>query len=396
MPLSPRSFGLTLLLTCLVAFGPLSTDMYLPSLPDMARDLLSDAAGVQLTLSVFIAGLAVGQLLYGPLADRFGRRPLMLIGVALFTGASLICVWAPTIEILIAGRLMQAIGACAGPVLGRAVVRDVYGAEGAARMLAYMATAMAVAPLVAPTLGGLMVEVWGWRSVFWVLLGFGILLLGATAWGLPETVPGKNMEAIHPGRMLRNYGALLRSRRYVGYMLASAAAFCIIFSLISGSSFVFIEILEMAPWLYGLCFGLCVGGFMIGSTFTGRFNKRFGNDRLILWGGLVSSTFGIAGLALVLAGQISVAGLVVPAMGMTLGVGLIMPNAMAGAIGPYPAMAGTASALVGFVQMAIAATVGVIIGQTYDGTALPMMLAMAGSGGACLLIYPVFIRQTGT
>lgn len=390
------SFGLAVLLVGLVSFGPLSTDMYLPSLPSMADDLGSDPAEVQLTLSVFMFGLAFGQLIYGPLSDRFGRRPLLIGGVGLYALASLVCVAAPTIDHLIAARAAQAVGGGAGTVLARAVVRDLYERDDAARMLAYMATAMAVTPLIAPTFGGLMVEVWGWRANFWVLTAFGGLILAATSGWLPETNRFKDPRATRPRQILFNYRVLLGHRTYLGFVLVGSGGFSIIFSFISGSSFVFIDLLGLAPWQFGMCFGAVVAGFMLGSLLAGRFTHRIGLETMVGIGCGLKAVFAAVLVAFPLAGVVGVPTLLVPMFLMTVGGGLTMPNAIAGAIAPFPKMAGTASALQGFVQMAAGAGMGVLVGQLYDGSVLPMVLVIAAAGWISLAAYLGLIRRTAT
>jgi len=231
-----ESLIVSILLTAMVALGPVSTDLYLPSLPTIGAAFATDQATVQLTLSVFLVGFAFSQLACGPLSDRFGRRPVILGGLGLYLLASLACAAAPSIEILILARFMQAVGACVGPVLGRAAVRDIYGRERAARMLSYMGMVMALAPAFGPILGGF-IEAWfGWRANFVLVSAVGLTVLVATAVTLPETNRWKSPDATRLGHLIGNYRSLLRHRRYVGYVLVVACTYSGIYSFNSGSS----------------------------------------------------------------------------------------------------------------------------------------------------------------
>lgn len=368
----PQSLAVSALLTGLVALGPLSTDLYLPSLPALGQALDAPVPTVQLTLSVFLAGFAVSQLVYGPLSDRFGRRPVLVAGVALYLGASAICALAPSIDLLIAGRFLQAVGACAGPVIARAVVRDVYGRERAAKMLAYMAMAMALAPAVGPILGGYLTMWSGWRANFWALTAIACILLAGLVRGLRETNRHLDPTATRPDRLVRNYAMLLGDRTYIGYVAVVACSYSGIFSFISGSSFVFIDGMGLSPELYGLCFAAIVCGYMAGTFASGRLTMRLGIDRMVLAGVITSAAGGLAMLACALAGWLTVPAVVGPFFVFMVGAGLTLPNAMAGAVGPYPLMAGLASALLGFCQMTLAAGIGIGVGHLTDGTALPM------------------------
>lgn len=378
LPVPPMaSWRTAVLLTALVAFGPLSTDLYLPSLPTLVAVFGSDPATVQLTLSVFLVGFAVSQLVYGPLSDRFGRRPVLLAGILLYLAASLACMVATSIEQLIAARFLQAVGACCGPVLGRAVVRDLYGRERAARILAYMAMAMALAPALGPVLGGYLTVGLGWRANFAVLAIFGALVLLGVWRLLAETNRQRDPEALNPRRLVANYLHLVGCRRYLGYVLCVSFAYSGIFAFISGSSFVLIGMLGLSPEHYGMAFGVAVVGYMVGSFGSGRLTLRLGIDRMIGIGTALCSLAGLAGLALALAGVVHLAAILAPMFLFLVGAAFILPNAMAGAVGPFPTMAGLASALLGFVQMGLAAVVGVLVGHLHDGTQLPMVATIA-------------------
>ena len=387
----PNGLVVTALLTALVALGPMSTDLYLPSLPGLLRHFDADIAEVQLTLSVFLVGLAVGQLVYGPLSDRFGRRPVLLAGLLLYVVASVICALAPSMPTLIAARLLQATGACAGPVVCRAVVRDVHGREGAARILSYMGAAMALAPALGPILGGF-VEAWlGWRANFAILCIYGAVGLALTAAILPETAPHRGESGGGLDAALRGYLGLLGQRVYIGFVLCCALAYGGIFSFISGSSFVFVDIIGLAPQLYGVCFGAIVLGYILGTLVGGRLTRRIGVERLVRTGGLISAVGGLALLLSVWTTGASVPGILLPTVIYMVGTGLVLPNAMAGAIGPFPRMAGTAAALLGFVQMGLAAAGGVAIGHLANGTAIPMAAGIALAGLLQPLIYWLLI-----
>ncbi len=391
----PRPDGIlvTALLTMMAALGAISTDLYLPSLPGLARAFDADVAEVQLTLSVFLAGLAVAQLAHGPLSDRFGRRPVLIAGLAVYALASVACMLAPTIEFLIAARFLQALGACAGQVLSRAVVRDVHGRAGSARILSYLSASLAIAPLLGPILGGYL-EVWfGWRANFAVLVAYGILTLAGIACLLPETNRDPDPYAIAPLRMIRTYAQLLRDRRYVGYALAATFAYSGIFCFISGSSFILVDMIGLSPDAYGYCFAAIVVGYIVGAVLAGKFANRIETRRLIAIGGAISLLGGLLLLGLAFAGFADVLSIVLPTAIYMVGTGMVMPNSLAGAIGPYPRAAGAAAALAGFSQMTIAALIGAGIGHAADGTQMPMVIALAavsiaGPAAFWLLVRP--------
>ncbi|MBB4268098.1 multidrug effflux MFS transporter [Roseospira visakhapatnamensis] len=390
----PRSRTVAALLTVLVAFGPMSTDLYLPSLPAMVEAFDTSVSRAQLTLSVFMAGLALGMLIHGPLSDRYGRRPVLIGGVALYVVASVACVLAPTVEALIAARFVQALGACAGPVIGRAVVRDVYDRGEAARMLSLMASAMALAPAVAPILGGALFSLFGWRANFGVLVVFGVVALTGTWWLLAETNRHRDPMATRPGRLAGTFAHLLRHRAFVGYTLTVSFGFAGLFGFISGSSFVIIDVLGVAPELFGFAFMAVVIGYILGAASGGRLSGRVDLDRLIGAGVILATLSGGVAAALAWAGIQSVAALVPLVSIYFFATAWIIPLGTAGALSPFPRIAGAVSSLLGFIQMAIGATAGVLVGVLHDGTTrtLTTLLFLMGVCGLVAFLALVWRR----
>jgi len=375
-----------------VGLSPLATDLYLPSLPSIGAAFQRPVADIQLTLSVYIAGFAVSQLFAGPLSDRFGRRPIMLIGFAIFFAASVLAAFAPSLEVLLLARFLQAIGACAGPVIGRAVIRDIYGPARAAKVLSYMATAWALAPALGPIIGGVLETTLGWRSSFWALALFSLGLLIVMGLRQPESNHHRDPHATRPLAIARNFATLIRHRSYIGHALMASFGYAGIFSFISGSSFLLIEAVGLSPAAYGFAFGAVVLGYMVGTFTSGRLSHRLGSDRLLGLGAVVVTVAGALGLALALTVPPSVVSILVPVMLYLCGCGLMLPNAMAGALRYYPRMAGAASSLLGVLQMSIAALIGMAVGHLHDGTALPMTGAIAGAGFAVLLAWLLLAR----
>lgn len=389
----PPSFGLALLLTTLVALGPLSTDLYLPALPGMAVAFATDVARVQLTLSVFLIGFAVAQLFYGPVSDRYGRRPALLFGLVLYLASSVACMLATSVDALIAARFFQALGACAGPVLGRTIVRDVYGPVQAARVLAYISGAMAVAPMLGPVLGGWLTEWFGWRANFALLALYAAVQTAVVFRLLGESNAHKDPAATRPRRILGNFRTLLSGERYPGYLLCVSFGYGALFSFISGSSFVLVGLYGLSPQWYGASFGFVVTGYIVGTLLTARYTLQLGPARMVRMGVLFGVVPGTLMAALALAGVHSPWAILLPMFGCTLATGIVMPNATGAALAPYPKMAGSASALMGFVQMALAAAVGIAVGHAYDGSAVPMALGIALCGWAALASYFLLVRR---
>jgi DHA1 family bicyclomycin/chloramphenicol resistance-like MFS transporter len=387
------SFSVAALLTGLVAFGPISTDLYLASLPDMARDLHTSVEMVQLTLSVFLVGFATAMLAYGPLSDRFGRRPVLMGGVVIYLLGSLACMVAPTIETLIASRFLQALGACCGPVVARAVVRDVYPREQAAKVLSYMASAMALAPFLAPIAGGWFHTLFGWRSNFVLLTLFGLTLLLGVWRLLDETNAHLDRHALSPFRMLSNYRSLLSDREVMGYTLTVALGFGAMFTFISASSFVLIDVMGLPAAFFGFGFATVVGGYVVGGFIAGRWTSRVGLNRMILLGTSGCALAGVSAALLAWSGVQTLPAVLLPMMGLFFSAALVLPNSTAGAIAPHPRMAGTASALVGFIQMLFGASAGWLHAATFDHSSRALATLVAILGSSALVAFLLLVRS---
>lgn len=378
----------------LVAIGPLSTDLYLPSLPTLVTVFGAGVSDVQLTLSVFLLGFAVSQLIYGPLSDRFGRKPVMLSGLVIFVIASAACALATSIETLIALRLLQAVGACSAGVVSRAMVRDLFDRQQAARMLAYSGALMGLAPAIAPLIGGYLLVWIGWEANFFVVALWGAVLIAVVSLSLAESNNTPDPYALMPTRLLGNVRLLFASPTYLGYALTNSAVFSGLFAFISGSSFVLMDVLGAGPVEFGYYFALGVFGYMLGTGVSGRLAGRIDVDRLIRMAAIFAALSGCTMAALALAGAQSIWAVVVPMVGYMLAFGTIMPQSTSSALGPFPATAGLASAVLGFLQMTIGSLVGAAVGILHDGTSLPLALTIAGTGLATLLAHVWAVRNT--
>jgi DHA1 family bicyclomycin/chloramphenicol resistance-like MFS transporter len=383
--MAARKGTVAIVLTAMVALGALSTDMYLPTLPDMTRALEATIPEVQLTLSLFMFVFAVSQLVYGPLSDRFGRRPVVLVGLSMYVVGSIACALAPSIEALMVARCLQAFGACSSPVLARAIVRDRYEADRAAQVLAYTASAMALVPALAPVIGGWIAVVADWRAIFWTISGLAVLLLLAVTITLPETNAHRGKTDLKPMGLLRNYGSFLVDRHFQRYMALNGLMFSGLFAFISGSSFVLIDVVGLSPSAFGWCFAMVVTGYIVGAQITGRFASKVGFQRVIGWGLRTAAVSGGLTLLFAVMGSVTFLTITVPSTIFALACGLILPNGVAGAISPYPTRAGAASALLGCVQGGSGAMAGVVVGAFMASNALSMTLVI----GACgLLVGP--------
>ncbi len=387
MTLRPDTLAMTAVLAMLTALGPLSTDFYLPSLPDIVRVMETDVAGAQATLSAFLFGFAGGQILWGPLSDRLGRRPVLLTGLALFTLATLACALAPSIEALTVARAVQALGASGPIVLGRAMVRDLYEGPRAGRELARMGMIMGLVPAVAPVLGGVLQQAFGWRSTFVASLAFAAVLAVVVGLLLPETLKTRSREPLSLLAIIKGFGTLLQNRAYRVYVGLTALAYGGLFAFISGSSFVLIGIHGLTPAQYGLSFGFGVLGFILGTILAQRLVGRRGMDGVIALGVACLAGGGLAMLLCVLTGFAGPFGVIVPMALYACGVGLTMPQAQASAMMPFPDRAGAASSFTGLCQMLFSACVGLLVGHALKSGALPLPLVMSAIGVAALVLF---------
>ena len=374
---------LILALGALTAVAPMATDMYLPALPAPADDLGVAPTGAQLTLSAFFFGFGFGQLIYGPIADRFGRRVPLLVGLALFTAASFGCALAQSLPTLIVLRFLEALGGCAGPVLARAAVRDLYGGDRAARVLSTMVLVMGAAPLFAPLLGGQLLLFASWRAIFLALSAFGAVCLVAVVCVLGETLPVERRLRASAVGMIRSYGLLLANRRYLGFSFAAASITGGLFSYLTGSPFVFIVLYGVPAEHFGFLFAINVVGLMLGASINRRIVMRLGAHRVLARALFGAAVAGIVLLAVALSGRGGLIALFVPLWCYLTCMGFVGANAMACGLSLFPERAGTASALTGTLQFTVGATCGALVGVLNDGSALPMaaMVALAGISG---------------
>jgi DHA1 family bicyclomycin/chloramphenicol resistance-like MFS transporter len=377
-------WGLVVLLGALTAMGPLAIDMYLPSLPAMAADLRASATEAQSTMAAFLAGMALGQPLYGPASDRFGRKPPLLLGCAIFVAGSAGCALADTAPLLIAMRFLQALGACSGGVVARAVVRDRFEHTETARMLSLMMLIMGLAPILAPLLGGALLGLGGWRALFWAMTAFGVAL---TVAALPRLAESRSAETAAQARSehpIRAYLSLLGQKRLVGYALAGALNGACLFTYISSSPALLIDDYRIPPVAFGWVFGLNAAGVIGANQLNRRLLRRWTPDEVLAR----SSFVAVGAAAMLLAAAVSGVGgrwSVLPLLFLVLGsYGLMQGNTMAGALSLDPRRAGSISALLGSASFAAGALAAWSVGMLRKGAAAPpmalvMFVALAGS-----------------
>jgi len=385
--LSPKSISYTLFLSAAVALGPLSTDMYLPTFPLLAEVFNASVADVQLTLSVFTFGIAACQLFYGPLADRYGRKPVLVVGLLLYAVACYGCLIAVTIDELILFRFLQALGVCAAIVIPRAMVRDLFAREQAAKQLSRMGTIMGLAPAIAPVIGGYLAIIYGWHAIFLFLGTVGLVVMAVVVFLIDESHQAKDKNALHPRHILRNYSALLRHREFMSFALAGGFCFAGLFAFISGSPLVLIEFLGVAADNFGYFFGMTVLGFMTGTVVGPVLTNKGGLVFALKMGTLVSAGGGFLMLMLALISVDHVAAVVGPMIIYVMGLGIVLPQSQAGAMAPFPEKAGAAAALMGFLMLGFAALLGYLMAVIYDETQMVMVSAIALMGCLSALVF---------
>ena len=365
---------LVVLLGALIALTPLGTDLYAPSLPVIAQGFAVPASAAQFTLTTFFIGIALGQLAWGPLSDRFGRKPVLLAGLSLMLVTALAAVPAQSVGEVAALRLAQGLGMSSGPVIGRAVVRDLYSHEQAARLLSAMAIVFSVVPIAAPLVGGTLAGTAGWQAVFWCIAAVAAILILAIATGLRETVAERR--SIHPAGIARTFGAILADRRFLSPYSIMLSAQCGIIGFVSSSAFALVRD-GITAFHYGLMFAGVMLGQIVGAWSSSRLVLRLGIARMLRLGSLLMLLSGGTAAALAWAGVWHWLAIVLPFMVFLFGTALIIPNATAAALSPFPRTAGAASSLIGALGFAGGAVTSLALGAAFDGT--PRALATVGA-----------------
>lgn len=368
---------LLLLITGCLMLQPLSTDLYLPSLPHLATDFAVSPAAVQQTLSLFVIGFGSAQLISGPLSDRYGRRPVLLAGVSVFLLASLACMLAPTLGWLVAARFIQSVGCCTAVVVARAIIRDAYSPAEGAKVLAKASSLLAAAPLLGPVLGGYLQVHFGWRAAFAAISLVGFIVCVAALRNLRETNHTPNPDAMKLSGLSAAYREVIATPAFWAYALPGALSYAAIFAFISGSSFALIRVLGVSTQTYGILYAIGVAGYLTGTLVGRRLLGRIGIDRTLGRGTLLGLVGGLCFFALVSAGVQHWA-LVIAAQYLVMAAhGINFPCTQSGSVAPFPRQAGAAAGLFGFITMAVALLAGLWVGASHDGSLRPLALIVA-------------------
>ena len=379
-------------LVVLAGTSVMAMNIFLPMLPEISRDLNTTPAIAQYVLTLFLAATGIAQLFIGPLADRFGRRPVLLGAIGMFLLATIVCIFAPTIEVLIIGRILQASSA-ASISLSRAIIRDMFDRSKAASMIGYVTMAMAVIPMVAPSVGGFVGEAFGWRATFVVLFIASALLIVLIYFDLGEThTPVRNPVS----EQVQDYFSLLREPAIWAYMAVSSLGSGAYFAFLGGAPFVGTEIVGISPSTLGLYFALVALGYMVGNFISGRFSERLGIEAMMFYGGIVCSFAVVVALSLMSNFTPHAAYLFVPMMFVGVGNGMMLPNAAAGVVSVRPDLAGSASGLAGFVQIGGGAALAALSGSmiTIENAALPLYIIMfLSSIGGAMVAATMYFRK---
>lgn len=376
---------LPLLLGFLTAVGPISTDMYLPAFPAIEAELGTARGSVEITLASWFVGLAVGQLVQGTLADRLGRRLPLIAGTAIYTAASIGCAMANDMAVLAAWRCLAAFGGAASAVIPRAMVRDLADGLAAARLMSKLMLVMGAAPILAPTIGGLLLGAGGWRMIFWASVAYGGLSC-LLAWRLlPETLPPHRRAKRSFVTLLADFAQIGRERGFITHAAMGAATMFSVFAFISGAPGVYIEYFGIAPGQFGLLFAISATGFIGASQLNPWLLHRLGARRLVAHALRISGVAVLAMVAAALTGLGGLLGIFIPAAVALACTGLVFPNAAVGALSRHAARAGSASALLGTLQFSCAALGSALVGALADGTPRPMALLMLAGATAALM-----------
>ncbi len=388
-------FGTALVLGLLSAIGPFAIDMYLPALPSIGQSLGASMGAVQASLMAFFISLGVGQIIYGPVSDMVGRKAPLYFGLVLFALGSVGCALAPDIETLVVLRFIQGLGACAGMVIPRAVVRDLHTGHDAARLMSLLMLVFSVSPILAPLAGSVLIEAFGWRAVFWAVTVAALLGLVLLATSLPETRPPEERVNSSVGSALAAYGLLLRDRHFLGLVYIGAFGISSFFAYLANSSFVLIDHYGLTPRQYSIAFAANAASFIGISQFTGKLSARFGLVKLV--------KFAVVGYALMMSLLLAVNLSGIERLDVMLGMlfvgygflGLVVPTTAVLALEEHGEIAGTASALMGTLQFVTGAVVMAITGALADGTARPMVAGIAGSAIVASVLARITLRQAG-
>ncbi|MBL4786411.1 MAG: multidrug effflux MFS transporter [Cohaesibacteraceae bacterium] len=391
--LKPNTLALTTLLAMLVATGPLSTDIYLPSLPGLATDLSTDEAGAQLTLSVFLAGVALGQIFYGPVSDRFGRRPALLFALVVYMAGSVMCSFANDIDGLIISRFVQAIGAAGPMVLGRSIVRDLYEGTRAGQELSRMGAIMGIVPAIAPVLGAVLEILFDWRAAFITTLIFGFCTALWVYYQLPETIKNKRPEPLTVISIFASFGPMLKNRAFLINLAILCTTYAGLFAFISSSSFILQGVYGLNEIAFGLCYGLIVLAYILGASIGNRLGPKRGLDRTMNLGTRLQLAGGISMIGAALIPAVGPYGIVFSQMIYMVGLGITMPLSMAAALIPFPDRAGAASSLLGVAHLSFAALTGAIVGEMLNQTAWPLAIALLILGVLALLMSQISLIE---
>ncbi|MCP4329586.1 MAG: multidrug effflux MFS transporter [Alphaproteobacteria bacterium] len=384
--LRPQSPGVIFMaiLVAATALSPMAIQIFLPALPAIQAEFGVSAGAAQLTLSLSMVAIALATLAYGPLSDRFGRRPVMLTGIAIFLAGSLLCTLASSVTMLIIGRIIQAAGGTCGIVLSRAIVRDVFPQDQVARVIAYITVAMVVAPMLSPAVGGVLTDYVGWRANFAFVGSIGIAVLIGVWLRLAETNEDRAPRGGALG-MIGGFAVLLRSPLFNGYALQSAFLLAVFFTYASAAPYLMVNVLGRPATEYGLYFILVSLGFMAGNVTAGRLSAVLGINRLVIAGTVISLLATLVAAGLALSGIWSPLAIFGPGVFIAFGGGVAMPNSQAGALNVNPKLAGTAAGLSGFLQMLIAAIFAQTVGHLQNGTPYPMIALMLAASLLALI-----------
>jgi DHA1 family bicyclomycin/chloramphenicol resistance-like MFS transporter len=393
--------GLTIVLGAVAALGAAAIDMNLPALPAIDGDLGGAARGTQgffeggaeLTLSAFLVGMGLGQLVYGALSDAFGRRRVLIASTVIYVGASIACAFAESLDQLVLFRFLQAMGA-GGGVISRAIVRDLYSVDAAAKAQSFIQLVFLLTPLLAPNIGGYVLLWFGWRAIFFVLMGFALFCLVTTVLRVPETLPEEKRRPLSIVNLARGYATVLSNRNTLGCIVCAAFTTSCMFTFFAESPFVYIQIFGVPAENYGLLFAMNVVGIMAANFVNARVVERMGAFRMLRIGVFITAASGLTLLATACFEIGGLWGIVLPVVLVVGSMGLVSGNAIAGALAPFPTLAGSAAALLGLVSMWLGATMGAVVGALHDGTPMPMATVIAVLSVLALASNLLLVRDT--